>query len=324
MTKVPPFTINEVQKANSSEVIIKNNTTNEFVTIIPEYGGRIKELQLNNGEKNFPILKKVTCIDSDSRDDIFTNAKLSPFAGRIKNGQYVFNNTKYNLFVNYPEEENACHGFLYDAKFKLAEKNINETSASCKLIHQYEGKNEGYPFKYSIELNYTLTVQAGLICTTKIVNESGRTIPLSDGWHHYFDIGVKVDDLELKLDVSEIVELDSKNIPTKKKEPFNNFKTPSKINDKIFDSCFKVDSLNGKAVTQLISKEHKIHLNIWQEMGINKYEYLVIYTPPDRKSIAIEPMTSNVNAFNNGEGLIQLPPDKEFISSCGIFLDKTI
>jgi hypothetical protein len=27
-----------------------------------------------------------------------------PFAGRIKDGQYVFCNTKYNLFVNYPEE----------------------------------------------------------------------------------------------------------------------------------------------------------------------------------------------------------------------------
>lgn len=324
MTKVPSFTIDEVQKANSSEVIVKNNTTNEFVTIIPEYGGRIKELQLNNGEKNLSVLKKVIRIDSDNRDDIFTNAKLSPFAGRIKNGQYVFNNTKYNLFVNYPEEENACHGFIYDKRFKLTDKVINETSASCKLIYQYEGKNEGYPFKYSIELNYTLTAQAGLICTTKIVNESGGTIPLSDGWHHYFDIGVKVDDLELKLDVSEIVELDSKNIPTKKKEPFNNFKTPSKINDKIFDSCFKVDSLNGKAVTQLVSKENNIYLNIWQEMGIDKYEYLVIYTPPDRKSIAIEPMTSNVNAFNNGEGLIQLPPDKEYVSSFGIFLSKTV
>jgi aldose 1-epimerase len=322
MTTVSLFAIDVVQKTNSSEVIIKNNSTNEFVTIIPEYGGRIKELQLSNGEKNISILKKVTRIDSDSRDDIFANAKLSPFAGRIKGGRYFFNNSKYNLVVNYPEEDNACHGFNYDKKFILTDKVISETGASCKLVYRYEGENEGYPFNYLMEIIYVLSAADGLTITTKIINKSGKTIPLGDGWHYYFDIGVKVDDLELKLDVSDIFELNPKNIPTGNKESFSDFKTPSKINDKFFDSCFKVNSSNGKAVTKLISKEHKIHLNIWQEMGIDKYEYLVIYTPPDRKSIAIEPMTSNVNAFNNGEGLIQLQPGREFISSCGIFLNK--
>jgi len=127
----------------------------------------------------------------------------------------------------------------------------------------------------------------------------------------------------MKLDVSEIFGMDSRNIPVGKKELFNDFGIPAKLGERLFDSCFKVNCNNGKAVAELISACNDIHLNIWQETGKNKYEYLVIYTPPDRKSIAIEPMTSNVNAFNNGEGLIMLPPDTEFISSCGIFLDKT-
>jgi aldose 1-epimerase len=221
MTKQPAFTIDEIQKENSSEVVIKNNSTEEFVSIIPEYGGRIKELWLDNGKRNLSILKKVTRIDSNNRDDIFTNAKLSPFAGRIRGGKYVFNSTKYNLLVNYPEEENACHGFIYDKRFKLIGKTINETNACCKLIYHYDGGNEGYPFKYSIEISYVLSVSDGLTCTTKIINKSGNTIPLSDGWHHYFDVGVKVDDLELKLSVSEIIDLDSRNIPTEKREPYN-------------------------------------------------------------------------------------------------------
>jgi aldose 1-epimerase len=83
-----------------------------------------------------------------------------------------------------------------------------------------------------------------------------------------------------------------------------------------------MDSHKSKAVTELISNDQNIHLNIWQETGRNKYEYLVIYTPPDRKSIAIEPMTSNVNSFNNGESLIQLAPGKEYSSSFGIYLEK--
>ena len=322
MIKDPAFSIDEVKNSNSSEIIIKNNLTKEILSIIPEYGGRLKELWLKNGSKNISILKKVNRIGSQDRDDIFTNAKLSPFAGRIKDGQYVFDNKRYNLPVNYPEEANACHGFLYSKEFHVADTIVNDEKGLCRLVYLYKNENEGYPFNYSIEITYILTALEGLICTTRIINNSKNIIPLSDGWHHYFDVGVKIDDLELKLDVSEIIDLDSRNIPTKKKEPYNDFRTPSRICDRYFDSCFKIDRLKGKAVTELISKDHNIHLNIWQETGSNKFEYLVIYTPPDRKSIAVEPMTSNINSFNNGEDLIQLAPGKEYVSSYGIYLSK--
>ena len=181
-----------------------------------------------------------------TRDDTFNNAKLSPFAGRIRDGQYVFNDTKYNLFMNYPEEGNACHGFIYDKKFLLTGKIINEQKASCILLYDYEGEHEGYPFNYSIEINYTLTSSNGLKCTTKIINHSDNSIPLSDGWHHYYDLGVKVDDLKLKLDVSTIVELDERNIPTKKRESFTEFNAPSRIADKYLTLVLKSRALTVK------------------------------------------------------------------------------
>jgi aldose 1-epimerase len=40
--------------------------------------------------------------------------------------------------------------------------------------------------------------------------------------------------------------------------------------------------------------------------------YLQLYTPEDRKSIAIEPMSCIANAFNNGEGLKILEVAEEF------------
>jgi aldose 1-epimerase len=323
MNKGPTYTFDEIKKLKSSKIIIKNISTNEWLSILPGYGGRLKELWLNNGEKNISVLKKVDSIDSQDRNDIFTNAKLSPFAGRIKDGQYIFNNTKYSLLKNYPEEENACHGFIYNKEFHVADKIVNSEKTLCKLEYLYENEDEGYPFSYSIEITYTLTESEGLICTTRIINNSKSTIPLSDGWHHYFDLGISINDLELKLDVSEIVKLDSRNIPTGYKEPYNEFMIPAKIGNTQFDSCFKIKSSNGKAGTTLISPDNNINLNIWQETGNNKYEYLVIYTPPGRRSIAVEPITSNINSFNSGEGLILLAPDEEYISSFGIYLKKT-
>ena len=84
MTNDHTFTIKRIKKQYSSEIIIVNNYTKEFFSIIPEYGGRLKELSLSNGEINISIIKKVKKIDSNDRDDIFTNAKLSPFAAALK------------------------------------------------------------------------------------------------------------------------------------------------------------------------------------------------------------------------------------------------
>ena len=305
-----------------TEIIIKNNSTNEFISVIPDYGGRLKELWLNNGRENISILKKVDRIESKDRDDIFTNAKLSPFAGRIKEGKYIFNSTEYTLPINYPEEGNACHGYVYPKKFSVTEKHINSDSALCRLEYLYDNENEGYPFIYSIELTYELSASEGLTCTTRIINQSENSVPLSDGWHHYFDLGIKINDLQLKLDVSEIIELDSRNIPTGNKKAYNDFSVPARIGNTEFDSCFKIKSNKGKVITKLISPDQEIDLDIWQETGNYKYEYLVIYTPPGRKSIAVEPITSNINSFNNKDGLIVLAPEEKFIAGFGISLNK--
>ncbi len=316
------FTINEIKNSSSPEIVLRNNSTNEFISILPEFGARLKELWLNNGRKLISALKKVNRVDSENRDDIFTNAKLSPFAGRIKDGEYTFNNNKYNLFINYPEEQNACHGFIYNKKFNVIDKIVNNENALCRLGYMYQGENKGYPFSYSIEITYILSLSEGLTCTTKVINKSAVPIPISDGWHHYFDLGVKIDELELQLDVSEIIRFDSRNIPAGKKEPYKNFSLPSRIGNIEFDSCYKINSNGGRITTKLISKDNNIDLNIWQETGHNKFEYLVVYTPPGRRSIAVEPITSNINSFNNREGLIVLNPEENYISSFGIHLNK--
>ena len=50
------------------------------------------------------------------------------------------------------------------------------------------------------------------------------------------------------------------------------------------------------------------------------FNYLQLYIPPDRSSIAIEPMTCSVDAFNNGDGLIILEVAEVIKASCGFEL----
>ncbi len=320
--KSPNFVIEKGSASGMSIITVRNNLTGEFFSVIPESGARLKELWLGSGQKTFSVLKKIKDIHSQVPDDIYTNAKLSPFAGRIKNGRYVHNNVSYNVPLTFPEERNACHGFVFNKKFEVMKTEITNDHALCSLKCDYDEEIAGYPFRYTLELSYILTSTDGLICKTKVVNRSSSIMPLSDGWHHYFELGDEVDALKLKLAVSDIIEVDAKNIPTGKRTPFRDYVFPVAIGSRQFNTCFAVDGNGGKAATQLISEDRGITLSVWQETGKNKFNYLVVYTPPDRKSVAIEPMTSNVDSFNNGEGLIPLPPNGEFSANCGIQIGK--
>lgn len=314
------FQITEEIVSNVSFIKVENTKTQEHFRLIPEYGGRLSELYLKNETGLHKILRKVERIDSNNADDIFTNAKLSPFANRIENGKYNFNGKSFALPIMFPEENNSCHGFLYAKKFNVSNKEINNESASCSLSYKYDNEDEGYPFTYEIDLTYKLTLNDGLICTTRIKNLSTSAIPISDGWHHYFDLDVIVDNLMMKLDVLKVIEVNDKKIPTGISKPYEKFSKPELINKMNFDTCFLVNPNAGKSFTQLIDERNKINLTIWQETGKNKFNYLNVYIPSDRKSIAIEPMTSNINAFNNREGLIILNPYEEFNASIGFHL----
>jgi len=322
VTEIPNFTIKEETESGASVITVRNTATGEFFSVIPESGARLQELLLSGGKEKFSVLKKIKNIHSQVPDDIYTNAKLSPFAGRIKAGRYDHNNVSYNVPLTFPEEGNACHGFVFDKKFEVVKTVITADHALCSLKYEYNKNVAGYPFNYALELSYILTSTDGLICKTKVINRSLSTMPLSDGWHHYFMLGDEVDRLKLKLEVSDIVEVDAKNIPTGKRTPFRDYTSPVEIGEKRFNTCFLVDGKKGKAVTQLISEDRGVTLSVWQETGMNKFNYLVVYTPPDRKSIAIEPMTSNVDSFNNGKGLIVLPPNGEFAAKCGIQIGR--
>ena len=74
-----------------------------------------------------------------------------------------------------------------------------------------------------------------------------------------------------------------------------------------FDDCFEL--LEEKRNT-FILKGRQYELEI--STDLSDFSYFQIYTPKDRKSIAIEPMTCAPNAFNNGLGLRKIDPEGSF------------
>ena len=256
-----------------------------------------------------------------SSDEIFNNAKLFPFAGRIKKGIYSFQNKTYNLPINYIEEENATHGFLYDRKFKVISKRNTGECAEIELEYIPADNLIGYPFDFRMRVVYKFSVEGQVTVTTNVSNLDKGEILFSDGWHPYYKLSQSIDDLKIEFNAQERIALNKDKIPSGIKFPLNGSSVQQiDLKNKTLDDVFKYSPDNKINFVNICSKESSIRLSIWHEAGYNKYNYLVLYTPPHRRSIAIEPMTSNINSFNNKEGLIIIKSGESWSASYGFSL----
>ncbi|MFA8343032.1 MAG: aldose 1-epimerase [Rhodothermaceae bacterium] len=296
---------------------MKNKINGEYITVLPQLGARLNEVVLLKNKTSYSVISKLESEDFEVRDNQFNNAKLFPFANRLQAGEYTFEGKIYNLAKNYPEENNACHGFVYNRPFEYEGAVLSENCGELKFSYQYYGDDNGYPFPFKLFVSYKLLSDGRVDCETKVRNLSDSKLPFSDGWHHYFTLGKSIDELTMEMEVNKYKLLNNNGIPEREVSLDKN-ESRFELKNKFFDTIF-VAKDQPKIVTKLMSED--ICLNICQESISGSYKYLNVYTPPHRNSIAIEPMTSNINAFNNKEGLVMLEPEEEWVSVMGIFLN---
>ncbi|MBI2416959.1 MAG: aldose 1-epimerase [Ignavibacteriales bacterium] len=303
------------------ELIIQNSITGEYISIIPALGARLNAAYLLSKKNLIPVLCELSSSNLTTNDNRFNNAKLFPFAGRIAKGSYAFEGEDFQLPLNYPGENNACHGFLFDKVFRVAGQEVNKHWASVTLVHTSEGTFPGYPFPFTISVTYSLDTDGAVLVTTLIKNTSSKAMLFSDGWHPYYCIGDSIDNLQLEANVCEKIELDNVNIPDNRRVQLNStFMQDFTLAGKEYDNVYRFNQENEANTINLVSEVLQTKLSIWHESGVGKYNYLVIYTPPGRKYIAIEPYSANINSFNNKEGLIYLNPRQEWSASYGFCL----
>jgi len=281
-----------------------SNKLGEYFEIITSLGGIISRLVLT--KKHIPIIIAPVSRIAESG---YQSAKLSPYANRINKGAYAFNKVRYKLPAN-TKEGHSIHGLVYNKAFNV--KSVKSNSVT--LNHSYNRDTQGYPFKYEINVTYSL-FQGRLDITTTALNKDKQVIPYMDGWHHYFSLG-KIDDLELKIPKTILYETKSM-IPTGKTIKMDAFSTLKRIGNTNFDNCLK-----STGSIMLVNRRRNVCLTISQQIGKRKYNYVQIYTPKDRKSIAVEPMSGIPDCFNNGIGLIKLKPNERFNAKYEIKLEN--
>lgn len=297
-----------------------NTCSDEYISILPQWGGMLlsSALKINNS-----LIEILDCYGSpeELKEELagsFKGSNLFPFPNRIDGGKYQANGNQLSLDINFPNENNAIHGLVYNKEFLIVHQEETDNSCKVQLSYSFDGSNTGYPFNYEYFLSYTLN-ESGITIDNSVKNTgTSQAIPVGFGYHPYFTLGSKVDDIELEFASESTYLVGDRMIPTGETEKFDTFNTAKAIENYEFDTCFGFGDADKVHSTKLISKELNGGMDIWQKGGEQGLKFVQIYTPPHRNSIAIEPMSCIANAFNNKIGLIELEPKASSDVSWGI------
>lgn len=303
------FLANKRQSAAfSQEVVLTNTSTKTEVVVLPACGAILHSFTVLHNGRPLNVIESYdddTDFKTNAESKGFRNIKMSPFACRIRDAKYSFGDKNYTV-EKFLLNGSAIHGLLYNEPFTVNDTWAGETGAGVSLFFDYNGTDKGYPFFFRCEVTYELKTNNTLTLVTRIINKDKTAIPVQDGWHPYFNFGGTVNDLLLQFNSEALVEFDEALVPTGKLVPYAEFNTAKKLGDTFFDNCFTLKKDMPGPACIVKDEAQQLQLEIYPD---SSYPYLQLYTPPHRKSIAVENLSAAPNVFNNGMGMLVLQPE---------------
>lgn len=282
----------------------------------PECGGTVDRLALapEAGAEVVELLAGQSAGRQEGCEPgLFRGRLLAPFCDRIPGGRYELLGEHHELPINDWENGDAIHGFLYAQPMRVAGRG----ATSVLLEHQTTGEFPGYPFELALQARYDLEPSRFRLTLTA-QNVSETPAPLTLGWHPYFMLpGVqRVDELRLQVPAERYIAVDERLLPTGEMPQLEgsrwDFSSPREIGSQAIDLGYP---LAGSRIT-LLGPRHTMSMEV-----SGAFRYCQLFVPPDRRSIAIEPITGATDAFNNPElGLTILDPGEAITGECLITL----
>ncbi|MCB0634402.1 MAG: aldose 1-epimerase [Saprospiraceae bacterium] len=244
------------------------------------------------------------------------NIVLFPFPNRLKEGRYEWEGTSYQFPINDAHTGNALHGFGAAKPMRVNQLDLSPEGATIGCEYRDAGEHPGYPFPFTFNIQFAIDQRNQLTVTMAFQNDGTQAIPVGLGWHPYFRLSDKADTLQLLLPECELIGIDRFMIPNGKRYNYDKFTQGSLIGGHTLDNCFALPTDRVEASAYLEGEFG--NLRYWQETGKNKFNFLQVFTPPHRESVALEPMTCNIDGFNNGDGLIRLDALESFDAKFGL------
>ena len=309
---------------------IENEQGDSF-SIVPAFGANLLDLKFNN----ISVLDGYHTPEELIKNSWSKNIILFPFPNRLRDGRYTHEGVTYQFDINNADTQNAIHGFSKDVPMTVEKVKTDSSEGSITCEYQHDGTHKAYPFQFNFKITFSLKSNnetelslraergrrgSELEINMQFTNLENKPIPVGLGWHPYFRISEQSDDTSLQMPDCQLIMIDERMLPTGEKRAFKDFETLKKIGTTFLDNGFYINNQTKNA--EVILQSELGTLTYWQETGEGKWNYVQVFTPPHRQSIAVEPMTCNMDAFNNKDGLVLLTPQATLKGKFGVIFSK--
>jgi aldose 1-epimerase len=244
---------------------------------------------------------------------------LFPFAGRLAGTSFEFQGRSYELSPGDPLG-NAIHGFACFRPWRVIEQ------ASDRVVGEFRAADFGseilahWPADFRLTADYRLQ-GASLRLELVVENLGDRTLPFGLGTHPYFRLPLgsagSADDCVVRVPATTYWELVDM-LPTGRKlplEPARQLAAGRPFMDMQFDDVLSdLEPTQGRHAASIDDARSGRRLTLEFDQAFGE---CVVYTPPHRGAVCIEPYTTVPDAFSLAQrgidaGLQTLPPGGAF------------
>ena len=357
------FAASEGEREGERLVLLRDAESGAEAQLWPGCGNNLFSLTLPRpgGAEVVTVIKDPPALDEIRRRPSWWGIPLLfPFPGVIPRGEYEFEGQALRLgrpgqeIVSEGKEKPGAkrdyHGFVMDLPWVVADVSSSDSNVrvrSTLASADHPEANEGFPFVYQLQADYTLS-EDGLRSDFTVTNPAGSNgkLPFGFGVHPFFKLPlgavgsageclVRIPALrrwngrgmrglverygegqvppeawkELRPDVS--TELDLREPRRFEPGVFNGMYTDVELNEDGLVEAFVRDPVNG---VETIMR------------ATSNFQNVVLWSPPGRDEVCFEPWICPSNVFNlaakgvPGNGLVVLDPGEQWQGTMRISL----
>lgn len=264
--------------------------TNEATLQVSLQGGCITRYQLSDGFDLFRPAKVTSEILEVS------SFPLVPYSNRIKNGKFRFQETDFQLLLNFGDHPHSIHGVGWTSNWEVVE----HSEDLLEIALDY--KKGDWPFKFRAVQKFQLS-GSQLTQEFGVENTDEKAMPVGLGAHPYFP---RHSGARLKADISHVWMNDPTCLPIERVSVPKRWdlSQTQNVEDLLCDHVF--EGWDGLAEISWPVENRQLRIEATDEL-----DRLVVYAPEGEDFFCVEPVSHMTDAFNkSAEGM---PPEESGI-----------
>jgi aldose 1-epimerase len=292
----------------SSSTVQLSSPGGATATIFPEEGFNCIDLQLLVGGERVKIIHAESDVLNGGSPTRSGMPVLFPFPNRIADAEFTWRGRQYEVPVTHPGDRHAIHGFACRTAWTDFETSSDGSAVTgrFRLSRDAPGGDTNWPGDLELRLTYSL-LDSSLTVTSTVSNVDDHDVPFGLGFHAYLAplaAGSGPDAVaacRAYCDANSYWILED-SIPTGETLPVSaarDLRSDPVLGDRVLDDVLTdlppfvagEDGLMTRAA--LTGGDAKLLIECdesWRDM--------VVFTPPNRESFAIEPYTCPTDAVN--------------------------